>query len=555
MKGRTRLTELLDEAEIETLFTLMSEDTMRMMSEIDADWPGIELVQTRHEQCAVSMADGFARATDDIGVALIGRGPAIAQSGTGLVTARKKGSDVLVIVPTSPIGETYDVKEFPQEEFLKSTVGEVAAVRSHDTLVDVTRDAIRRVRLGDGPLALQVPWDLLDSEMTDDQAAGAEMSSMETTIDGATPGRVAPDPTAVTESIDRYVESPAFQPPVIIAGRGAIEAGAQEAIEEFARRTSSLLATSLQARNYFEDHPMYLGFTGGWGHEIANKYAAEAGLVFAVGASLNPYTTDDGHVFGEEGELVHIDSNRAAIERYTDVDVGIQGDAKRTIEALNEELERRGIDRDGELWTDDLRREVEAYDRLGDREFEAVPGTMDPRDMMRTLNDLLPDDRKIVTDAGHHARWVLDGLDVHPDDYTFTLDFASIGLGLPMGIGTAVSSPDRPTVVVTGDAGLTMSIQEFDTMVREDVPLTVVVVNDGSLGSEYHSMEAGGVDGSIALIESPDFASVAESFGAEGYTASSIAELEELADVLATREGQQVIDCTVNHKVRHRSKM
>jgi thiamine pyrophosphate-dependent acetolactate synthase large subunit-like protein len=100
-----------------------------------------------------------------------------------------------------------------------------------------------------------------------------------------------------------------------------------------------------------------------------------------------------------------------------------------------------------------------------------------------------------------------------------------------------------------------MSIQELDTAVREDVPLTLVVCNDNNLGSEYHSMEAGGVDGSIALVDSPDFAAVAESFGAEGYTATSVAELEELADVLGTRDGQHVIDCHVNYHVRHRSKM
>ncbi len=550
MKGRTRLIELLDEAGIETVFTLMSEDTMRMMSEIDRNYPDIEMVQTRHEQCAVNMADGFARNSDDVGVALVGRGPAVAQAGTGLVTARKKGSDVLVIVPTSPVDGSHDQKEFDQEGYLRDTIGEFEAVRSHESLVETARDALRRVKVGDGPLALQVPWDLLDTEMDDDQLG----DDADGVVD-AMPGRVEPDTESVEAAVEMYVDSAAFQPPVIIAGRGAVESGAKEAIEEFARRTSSLLATSLQGRNYFQDHPYYLGFTGEWGHDIANKYAIDSQLVFAVGASLNPYTTDEGHVFGEEGEIVHVDRNLANIERYTDVDLGIQGDAKLTFEALNAELERQGIDRDGELWTDDIREEIERFDRLGDREFEDVPGTMDPRDMMRTLNDLLPEDRRVVTGAGHHTRWVLDGIDVHPTDFTFTLDFASIGLGLPMGIGAQVADPDRPTAVVTGDAGLTMSIQELDTAVREDVPLTLVVCNDSSLGSEYHSMEAGGVDGTVALVDSPDFAAVAESFGAEGYTATSVSELEELADVLGTREGQHVIDCRVNYKVRHRSKM
>lgn len=359
----------------------------------------------------------------------------------------------------------------------------------------------------------------------------------------------------VEEAIDLYVESDAFQPPIILAGRGAIQANAKAAIEDLAERTSALLASSLQARNYFADHPYYLGFTGSWGSDLANRYASECHLVFAVGASLNPHTTDDGHVFGEDTRVIHIDHDAAGIGRYTGVNLEIEGDARVTVEALVEELERRGINREGELWSGKLRREIKESSTMNERKFPTVPGTVDPRELVTALDEILPDNRKLVTDGGHFTRWVLDGIRTDPQDLTFTLDFGSIGLGLPMGVGTAVAALDHACVTICGDAGLMMSLPELETAVRNDVPMTVVVRNDNSLGSEYHSLDAQGTDPSVARVPAPDFAAVAESVGADGYTVESIEDLGAIADRLGRApEGQIVVDCKVNPEVPHRSK-
>jgi thiamine pyrophosphate-dependent acetolactate synthase large subunit-like protein len=119
-----------------------------------------------------------------------------------------------------------------------------------------------------------------------------------------------------------------------------------------------------------------------------------------------------------------------------------------------------------------------------------------------------------------------------------------------------VATEDKPCVTVCGDAGLMMSIQELETAVRNDVPMTLVVMNDSSLGSEYHSLDQGGEPPEAALVDSPDFADIAESMGADGYTVKSLDKLEAISDVLGrTPDGPVVVDCKVNHEVRHRSKM
>lgn len=550
MDGHDAVIELLSAENIETIFTLMSEDTMALMSELEIAWQdSIEMIKTRHEQGAMAMADGYARAHDGIGVCLVGRGPAVSQIGTAMVTARKKGSDVLLIVPESPQSDEYDIKEFEQEQYLRSTIGNVSTIRSHETFVPEFKEALRRMKIGDGPLAVQIPWDILDRELNPTE----ELASVKTPIQSA---RIHPDPTSIEQAVELYVESDAFQPPVVLAGRGAIDSGAKAALQEFAERTSAVLTTSLQGRNYFDDHPYYLGFNGSWGTDLANTYTSEADLVFAFGASLNPYTVDEGHVFGTDTKVIHVDRDPISIGQHTDVELGIQGDVRATAEALNAELERRDINREGALWDETLKQQA-AEERswpMNDREFPETPGTVDPRELVAMLDRLLPEDKKVVTDAGHLTRWVMDGIQTPPEDFTFTLDFASIGLGLPMGVGTAVAA-DKPCITVCGDAGFMMSIQELETAIRNDVSITIFVMNDSSLNSEYHSLDVKGEDPHVARVPAPDFAAVGKALGADGYQIRDLEQLEAISEEIGSEpDGPLVVDCKINHKVRHRSK-
>jgi len=194
---------------------------------------------------------------------------------------------------------------------------------------------------------------------------------------------------------------------------------------------------------------------------------------------------------------------------------------------------------------------------MNDREFLQVDGRMDPRDLVRSLNELLPADRKVVTDGGHFTRWVVDGLQTDPEDFTFSVDFASIGMGLPMGVGTAIAAGDQPCVAVCGDAGFMISLPELETAVRHDLPLTVIVWNDSAHGTEYHGLEIEGYEPDIARKSTPEFADVAESLGATGYTARDVEELAAVVEDVEfdpDQDGPVVVDCKVSLHVRHRSK-
>lgn len=554
MRAHEAVIRLLDAEGVSTLFTLMSEDTMRMLSTISTDWSDrISLIKTRHEQGAVAMADGYARSTDGIGVCLVGRGPAIAQTGSAMLTARRRGSNVLVIVPEPRLSGQYDLKQYDQECHIRSTAETVLSIRSHEALVDDFREAIRRTRLGDGPVVVQIPWDILDGEMSPPDNLAEAMATPPGTVENAD-ARLHPNEELVSEAVDIYLDSDAYQPPIILAGRGAVKSDARDALESLAQRTSALLTATLQSRHFFGDHPYYLGFIGSRGSNLANRYTNESQVVFAFGASLNPYTADSGHVFGEETRVIHIDTDPATLGQHTVPDLAILGDARVTAEALVAELEDRNVNRDGELWSESLRNEIANFSVMNDQEFEEIPGTIDPRELILTLDDVLPSNRSVITDGGHFTRWVTDALYTDPEAYVSTTEFASIGLGLPIGIGTALGATDRACVAICGDSGFMMSLPELETAVRNEVPLVVIVWNDSCLGTEYHSLDVAGYSGDVAFVPTPSFAEVAQSLGAKGYTVSDTDELRDLAAVF-TGDEPVVIDCQINHLVRHRSKL
>lgn len=553
MKVHEAIVEFLLAEDIDTVYTLMSEDIMGVTATIRQDYSEeIDVVECRHEQSAIAMADGHYRTTGEVGVAVVGRGPAIGQAGTGLGTARNNESSVLVITSDSPLSTTTDVKEFDQTAFLQATCGEVKSIRDPAALVPTFDDVFRRLRYEPGPITVQIPWDVIDGEATGvegwEEESGIGSDRLQTA--GA---RVHPDATDIDQILDLYLDSDATVPPVILAGEGAVAADAKDAIEGLAEQTSAVLATTLQAQGYFADHPFSVGFVGTFGTNLANQTLTESDFMLAVGCSLNEHTTDQGRLL-EETTVVHVDTDPVTIGSETPVNLGVVGDASITVEAVSEKLESMGVDFSGKFWTESRERRFAQASPMDEREFEVEPGKLDPRDLIRALDPMLPENMLVVTDGGHFINWVLDGISVdHPEDYIWTIDFGAIGIGVPISFGAANAATERATVLFTGDAGFMMSQPEMDTAMREDIPVIVVAMNDAALGSEYQQLAGRGMYTDAAVVESPDFADLAESFGAEGYTIRSIEDLEAVTDrVRDPPDGPLVLDCKIDRDVKHR---
>jgi len=554
MKVHEAIRRFLVAEGVDTAFSFLSDATVEMVANLqEATDDPLDVVEARHEQAAVAMADGYARATDSVGVVVVGRGPAIAQTGTALTTARKADSKVLVLVATTSRRTATDPlnKEFRQRSFLETLLDDVLAVPDDEVLVPRFAEAFRRLHDGGGPVAVELPADLIAAE-TDhaDDWAASTIGSSRTTAGGT---RFEPDPSAVDAAAERLLAADPSVPTTILAGRGAVRADAGDAIETLAERTDALLATTLQAQGYFSEHPFSLGFVGGFGSPVANEYLRRSDTVVAVGCSLNEHTTDRGRLL-DDSTVVQIDADPGAIERHTRVDLGVVGDAADAVEALVAELDRRDADATSGVRSEEVRRRIAEAAPFPEREFEVAPDRVDPREVVTGLDAILPEDRLVVTDTGHFMAWIFDGVTVaDPADYMWTSDFGSVGLGGPMGYGAARAVEDRTPIVFCGDGGFMMSLQELDTAVREGLSTVVVVMNDGGLGAEYQRLYHDDEPTAAAEIESPDLAAVADDFGATGLEIRSERDLERAEDLLdGGVTGPVVLDCKIDRDVYHR---
>jgi thiamine pyrophosphate-dependent acetolactate synthase large subunit-like protein len=544
-------------ADVRTIFTLMSEDVMGLVSRCRSDWDEeMSVIDARHEGNAVAMADAYARATDGVGVCVVGRGPSVAQTGTALTTARKAGSSLLVLTAESALDRQTEDKNFDQQGYLESTVGEVVSIRAVDSLPERMTDVLRRLRGGDGPIAVQIPNDVLNGAIQG--VPGDWLPTERVTPPTQEGASLSPEPERIDEIVDSYLDSDATKPPVIIAGDGARRANARTALERVAERMNAVLTTTLRGRDLFHDHPYHAGLVGTLGTNVANELLADSDFVLAVGCSLNEKTTDSGRLIADEATVVHVDTKSLALGRHASVDVPVVGDARTVAEQFDEKLAEHEIDFDGKFWTERMQRRIADGTEVAQYLQPQDSGGVHPGALVAELDELLPDDRMLVTDGGHFTMWVLDGIEADgPDNFVWLYEFLSIGLGFPAGIGTAQAVVERPEerrcVAFCGDAGFMMSLQEIDTAVRHELPLTVVVMNDEALGSEYHKLQKRGQYAESATVETPAIADVAEAMGAAAHTVRSVSDLEAIRESLVDPPSKPLIlDCRTDREVRHR---
>lgn len=547
MKAHRALVEFLAAEGVDTVFTLASEEIIGVLSDmIEGVAEPFRVVHCRHEQSAALMADGYARVSGEIGVCIVGRGPAIAQTGTALVTANRRASNVLYIVPEPRSTSMHDGKGFEQESFLRDLAGSVHSARSLETLLPTLAKAFREIRSGQGPIAVQVPIDVIEGSFTD-------VDIDEWVHRGPTDQqpRLRPDDASIEDAVDAYLDADATKAPIVLVGRGAIQPGALEEVTRVAKRMGAYIVTTVQAIGALEDHPYHLGFVGDLGSPLANEYLQETGFVLALGSSLTNHTVDRGHLLREDAKVVHVDTEADHIERFTTVDVGVVGDAKLAAATIADHLEELNIDRHEEFWSDRVREEIEDHRTASNRDVPEVAGTVDPRDLMPALDDVLPKDRVVVSDVGHFCGFVFDGFPIRATDrHVWAADFIALGQGIPMGLGAAFAREDRTCVIFAGDAGTMMSLPALETLFRENIPAIVVVMNDNALGAEYHVAKLRGHSESVGDIPAPHFAGLAEEFGGTGYTIRSLDDLDEFDSELT---GPVVLDCKINTKVTHRT--
>jgi len=491
---------------------------------------GGRFVAARHEGGAACMADAYARVTGRLGVCSVHQGPGLTNAMTGIAEAAKSRTPLIVLAgdtPASALRSNFRIDQAAMVEAVGATADRVYG--SATALQDVRR-ALRRALVERRTVVLMLPLDVQGEECAWSDGSVGEVAAP------------APDATAVAALADLLQ---AARRPVLLAGRGAVLAGAGAALDRLAVRTGALLATSAMGHGLFAGHPWNLGISGGFASPLALELLPQADAIAAFGARLTRWTTRQGALI--RGAVAQVD---VELEELGPVDVPVLGDARASAEAVLAELERRGHRADG--WRDDGLRSAIAGRRWRDEPFDDASDAehVDPRALSIALDDLLPAERTVVVDSGHFMGFPPMYLAV-PDaaGFVFTQSFQSIGLGLANAIGAAIARPDRLTVAALGDGGALMAAQELETAVRLRLPLLAVVFNDAAYGAEVHHFGPHGHDLGIVRFPDTDIAALARGAGAEAITVRAVSDLAPVGDWLTRRERPLLVDAKVNPDV------
>lgn len=568
---------------VETVFCLMGDGNKRWL--VDMAARGVRLVHARHEGAALAMADGYARSSEQVGVCAVTYGPGVSQLSTSLLVATKHGTPLVVFAADVEAGarDGGGHLDVDARALLQAAGARVRRVRVADSAPADVHAAFVTARMTRRPVALLVPVDLQEQVLAIDASSGTRnLTAHALTGARASASRSVADAASLQQAAQVLVQA---QRVVVLAGQGAVLGEARSQVDALANRLGAVVATTFGAKGWLDDHPRFVGVAGGFALHGTRALLQHADCVVAVGASLNEHTTDHGRLFPTSRiVLIDIRADAGSTASVT-VDVVLRGDTAPTVAALVDTLadgtatetadgtatgatrhlastplpsaDRKGLGAPSTIspaWSAIFDAYTSTDPRLAEIADHAVPiaqGQLDPRRLMMTLDDALPDDAVVVVGGGHCMAFAAQYLQNRSGRRSFHMvfDFMTTGQAVPAAIGAAVACPGRMVVAIEGDASVLMHIQELETAARSGIGLLIVVVNDGALGAEYHKLAALGVDPSEAVAPTPDLGAVARAFGGRGRQVSDLASVADLPAWFTSGRGPHLADCAVSLSV------
>jgi thiamine pyrophosphate-dependent acetolactate synthase large subunit-like protein len=541
MRVYEQVAEELQQQGVTTIFGLIGQDTMRLAAV--AATRGLRYVAARHEMGAVTMAAGYGRVTHTVAVAIVSRGPGLTNAMSGIVGAAKAGTPLIVLSGDEPLlqdGRGRDPKYVDQSAMLGAAGVRVTHPESAATAQGELRDAFDQARRG-LTVAVLIPLDVLEA---DSRPLGNVPEAK------AHDQRVSANAASVHAAADLIEGCGSDARIAIVAGRGAIATDSVAALSHLGEITGALMGTTIMAKSLFDSSANNLGVVGTFSSTPTREYLAGTDVLIAAGASLNPFTTQKGALF-PSAVVIQIDVDHDAFGRYTTPNVPIHADVRSGAAELAAELERRGFKGRGRNHASIAPRSPfsTANGTIATSDDSAV---LDPCELMRQLDHILPKERIVAVDAGHQLTFACAHLSVpDPDAFLFPIEFQCIGTALGMAIGAAIARTDLLTVVSLGDGALMMGLGELDTAIQLRLPLLLLIVNDGGFGAERHYLDMLGLPADTARFVNPAFKDIAIAMGADAMTIHTLNDLPALAAKLAsTLTRPLLVDCLINDRVR-----
>lgn len=477
-----------------------------------------EHILMRHEQAAIHAADGYARASGQVGVAILTSGPGFTNAITGIATAYADSIPMVIIsgqVPLSLIG-TDAFQEIDAVGISRPCTKHNYLVRHIDDLPRILKEAFYIARSGrPGPVHVDIPKDITATIGEFDYPTEITLKTYKPVYKGN-----AKQIKKVADAIARAKK------PLLYLGGGVVHSNASEVLRSFAHKLQIPAVETLMARGVLESSdPLLLGMVGMHGSYVSNIAISETDLLIAVGARFDDRVTGKLSEFARYAEIVHIDIDPSSIAKIVDVHYPIVGDVLEVMTELSSLTHAYWSDK----WKD-WRMQLERYNNLhplGYTDSDTPP--LKPQWVVERIGQILGEQAIITTDVGQHQMWAAQ---FYPFSFARQLitsgGLGTMGFGFPAAMGVRLANPHKISVNITGDGSILMNIQELMTAVEFQIPVINIILNNNYLGmvrqwqTFFYDKRYSNVDLSLQ----PNFVQLAESFGGIGFVCNTKEEFD-----------------------------
>lgn len=560
IKGTELFVKALIEEGVDTLFGYPGGQAIDLFDAL-YDQDNIEVILPRHEQALIHAADGYARSTGKVGVCLVTSGPGATNLVTGIATANYDSVPLVCFtgqVPLNLMGND----AFQEVDIVGVTRGickYAVTVRDREELPRIIKEAFYIASTGrPGPVVVDLPKDI-------QQELGTEEYPTTVNIRGYKPND-AVHMRQIKKAVRLLHDA---KRPLFLVGGGVNIAHANREMTQLVEKTNVPIITTIMGKGAVStQHNMYLGNIGIHGSYAANHAVTDCDLLFSIGTRFNDRITGKTSEFAKNATIVHIDIDAASISKNIAVDVPIVADAKLAIEAILDVLKNKTVETLYQTEREEWLKKVLDWKRKYPIRMKQQEG-LTPEKVIRTINKRYKDS-VIVTDVGQNQLWTTQYIDLDENRQLLTSGgLGTMGYGFPAAMGAQLGNPEKKVIAISGDGGFQMNIQEMATAVVLELPLILVVFNNGYLGNvrqwqelyfnkRYSSTclryrkscerDCMNPDKSCPKY-TPDFVKLAESYDAKGIRVEKEEDIEKaFAFADANTKGPTIIEFIIDPK-------
>lgn len=522
MNGARIMLECLKQEGVDTVFGYPGGTVINIYDEL-FNVKEIRHILPRHEQAGTHAADGYARATGKVGVAIATSGPGATNTVTGIATAYMDSIPMVIItgqVPTALIGNDA-FQEVDIIGITRSCTKHSFLVRDVKDIATIMKKAFYIARTGrPGPVLVDLPKDV--------QIAQAEFVYPETVEIRSYKPNLEGHPRQVEKAVGMLLES---RRPVLYVGGGVVLGNAADELTSLARKLTIPVTTTLMGLGSFPESDVHsLGMLGMHGAYCANMAMTHSDLIVAIGARFDDRVTGKIATFAPHARIIHIDVDPTSIKKNVRVDLPIVGDVKDVLSKMLKQMDKHKEKVAGFLaalgpWHED----VAGWKTKHPIGYKQSATIIKPQFVIQKLRELSDDDAIIATDVGQHQMWTAQFFQFNkPRTLLSSGGLGTMGYGLPAAMGAQAAFPGRQVIAICGDGGVQMNIQEMATLVQNRLPVKIVILNNNFLGMVRQWQELFfDKRYSQTCMELPiDYIKLADAYGAKGFLASKPDEVE-----------------------------